>query len=106
MDGYEADLAPARVEQVGAVRRACQPELQRADGTDVGGRPEQVLADGPAPVAAGRVERRDPAREGAAVRGIVAEVPEPRHLGRMSVRCGGERRRDSEREKVVGEPER
>src|SRR4051812_43729102 len=84
VDGAEADLTPAAVEQVRPVGRAREPELERARGADVGSAPDEVLAHGPPAEAPRRVCLLEPLRERLAVRRIVAEEAALRHLRRVA----------------------
>jgi hypothetical protein len=104
VDRRDADLAPARGEDVVPVLRARHPELERLHGADLGRRPEEVLADRPAAVRRRPDVCRQPLPERRAVLGVVREVPVDEHLGRMSLRGRTERAVELERHQAVRRP--
>ena len=79
------------LEDVLAVAGAAHPELHGTGGVDARGRPEQVLADGPAVVAVRAVVALHALPERRAVAGGVGEESECAH--RTRVRVGGRRER-------------
>src|SRR5687768_17645724 len=105
-DGGEADLAPARREDVLAVAGARHPQLQSTRGAEACGRPEQVLADRPVGVATLAVIALNALPERRAVAGRVAEEAERAHGPRVHVGGRGERERAAERRKPVRQADR
>src|SRR5438105_909432 len=101
VDGREADLAPLGLEEIRAVLGAPHPHLESALRVDVGRRPEQVLAHRPVAPPVRAVEALHAAPEGRAVRRVMAEVADARHLVGLLPRRRGEIGREPERSKAV-----